>query len=124
MPPPEIFSPDAIADLLARLGHATDRRNVVLALQSDPIEGVRPSPRRGVPWAIPRARLVEVFGILLRRRAMRTAAMHGLRLRPLAAYCAEAAERMLEDPDFAGLVSPDWRRGPRERGCTGRCARH
>ena len=97
--------PDDVADLAATLRLRIDRRNVTRALERTPVPGVVPPPRRGVPWTIPRASLVQVFAACLQRRALRELAPLGLRPRPLGHYELEAARRMLEVPALKPLVS-------------------
>src|SRR4051812_13183250 len=63
-----------------------------------------PPPRRGVPWTIPRAALVQVCAACLQRRALRELAPVGLRPRPLQHYEVEAARRMLRVPSLKRLV--------------------
>jgi hypothetical protein len=101
---PEALSPDAISELLARLGYVVDRRNLVLALQSEPIPGVTPSPCRGTPWSIAPSALLDVVAAVLRRRAMRAASRSFQPVPPLARYHRAAGEIMLRDPDLAPLV--------------------
>jgi hypothetical protein len=100
----ETLSPDGVADLLARLGHPVDRRNIVLALQAEPIAGVVPSPRRGTPWSIAPSALLDVVAAVLRRRAMRAASRSFQPVPPLARYHRPAAELLLRDSDLARVV--------------------
>jgi hypothetical protein len=107
---PETLSPDAVSDLLARLGHPIDRRNIVLALQAEPIPGVTPSPCRGTPWSISRSALLDTVAAVLRRRAMRSAARSFQPVPSLARFHRPAAELLMRDPDLARLVPRALRR--------------
>ena len=50
---PENLLPDDVSDLLARLGHRCDRRNVTRALEDAGIPGVVPPASRATRWTIP-----------------------------------------------------------------------
>ena len=101
---PENLLPDDVVDAALWTGFAVDRRNVTRALQQTPIPGVVPSPRRGIPWQIPRSALVDVLAACLQRRAMRELAPQGLRPKPLDEYRVKAARAMLEVDGLARLV--------------------
>src|SRR3954465_14576410 len=96
--------PDDVVHLAAALRLRVDRPNVTRALEHPPVPGEQSPPRRGVPWTIPRAALVQVFAACLQRRALRELAPKGLRPRPLQHYEVEAARRMLKVPSLKRLV--------------------
>ena len=71
---PENLLPDDVSDLLARLGHRCDRRNVTRALEVAGIPGVVPPASRATRWTIPRSTLLDVVAAVLQRRRARAAA--------------------------------------------------
>ena len=73
---PENLLPDDVSDLLARLGHPIDRRNVTRALEAADIAGVVPPASRAHRWTIPRDTLLEVAAAVLRRRELRVGSGH------------------------------------------------
>ena len=62
---PENLLPDDVSDLLARLGHRCDRRNVTRALEDAGIPGVVPPASHATRWTIPKSTLLDVVAAVL-----------------------------------------------------------
>ena len=101
---PENLLPDDVSDLLARLGHRCDRRNVTRALEDAGIPGVVPPASRATRWTIPRRALLDVVAAVLQRRQARAAGPGRRPVAPLAAFRLPAAHLLLRERALVPLV--------------------
>ena len=109
---PELLVPADVSQVLEVLGEPADRTAVGRALRQFPVAGLAPPTRRGQPWHIPRAKLVEVVGACLLRRAMRS---HDRWSADGHESLLDAAELLLGDPELARLVPRSLKRAVLER---------
>jgi hypothetical protein len=107
---PDNLLPDDVADLLARLGHRVDRRNVTRALEGAGIPGVAAPASRARRWTIPRGALLDVVAAVLHRRWCRAAAPGRWSFGSPARHRLPAARLLLREPALAPLVPEALRR--------------
>ena len=109
-PLPENLLPDDVADLLSRLGHRVDRRNVTRALEGAGIPGVVPPASRAERWTIPLTTLLDVVAAVLQRRELRSAGPGRRVLPSLETFRLSAARLLMRDPALAKHVEVKLRR--------------
>ena len=109
-PLPENLLPDDVADLLSRLGHRVDRRNVTRALEGAGIPGVVPPASRAERWTIPLTTLLDVVAAVLQRRELRSAGPGRRVLPSLEKFRLSAARLLMREPALAKHVELKLRR--------------
>ena len=110
---PEILSAYDVEDLMTTLGRHCDRTNIGRALQQTSIEGVVAPERRGQPWRIPAAMLLDVVAAVLRRRDFRDASRSRWPVGPLGQYRLAAARLLMSRKELVELVPDKLRRAVR-----------
>jgi hypothetical protein len=107
---PETLTVLDVEDLMTSLGRPSDRTAIARALAQTEIEGVVAPRRRGEPWRIPAASLVDVVAAILRRRDARAAAAARMPIEPLQSYRVPAARLLARRADLARVVPQGLRR--------------
>jgi hypothetical protein len=107
---PETLTVLDVEDLMTSLGRPSDRTAIARALAQTEIEGVVAPTRRGEPWRIPAASLLDVVAAILRRRDARAAAAARMPTEPLQSYRLASARLLARRPDLARIVPQRLRR--------------